>query len=247
MSPEQARGDKGLDARTDFYSLAAVLYEMLAGQPPYVGATTQALIVEAVWTEPRRASARCAPNVSEGGLAIRKALAPVPADRFGVRRRAGAGLAPTATTAATAAAPDVRRRRQVSSPRRRARTVRAPPRSSPRLRARARRPLRLAPPAGSARSEPARSSAGRPPLRQPRARRRTSTSPTASPTRSEGKLAGIEGLQVTASRSAAEYKKSTKDLATIARELGVDYLLVGKVRWEKGDPGKSRVRVESRS
>ena len=57
------------------------------------------------------------------------------------------------------------------------------------------------------------------------------------------KLAGVEGLQVTASRSAAEYKKSAKDLATIARELGVDYLLVGKVRWEKGEPGKSRVRV----
>ena len=53
----------------------------------------------------------------------------------------------------------------------------------------------------------------------------------------------VEGLQVTASRSAAEYKKSSKDLATIARELGVDYLLVGKVRWEKGEAGQSRVRV----
>jgi tetratricopeptide (TPR) repeat protein len=52
----------------------------------------------------------------------------------------------------------------------------------------------------------------------------------------------LPGLRVTASRSAAEYKKSTKDLATIARELGVDYMLIGKVRWEKaGD--KSRVRV----
>jgi TolB-like protein len=58
-----------------------------------------------------------------------------------------------------------------------------------------------------------------------------------------GKLAAIPGLQVTASRSAAEYKKSSKDLATIARELGVDYLLIGKVRWEKGDAGGSRVRV----
>ncbi|MEO7477471.1 MAG: hypothetical protein ABIY46_19315, partial [Gemmatimonadales bacterium] len=53
----------------------------------------------------------------------------------------------------------------------------------------------------------------------------------------------IPGLQVTASRSAAEYKKSGKGLATIARELGVDYLLVGKVRWEKGEGTQSRVRV----
>ena len=58
-----------------------------------------------------------------------------------------------------------------------------------------------------------------------------------------GKLSAIPGLQVTASRSAAEYKKSSKDLATIARELGVDYLLVGKVRWEKREGGQSRVRV----
>ncbi len=42
------------------------------------------------------------------------------------------------------------------------------------------------------------------------------------------KPAGLPGLQVTGSRSAAEYKKTDKDLATIARELGVDYLLVGR-------------------
>ena len=80
------------------------------------------------------------------------------------------------------------------------------------------------------------------------ARRTTSTSPTASPTRSGASSPSIPGLQVTASRSAAEYKKSGKDLATIARELGVDYLLVGKVRWEKGDaatePGAGEPRAD---
>src|SRR6058998_2910352 len=46
MSPEQAAGDKTLDARTDVYSLASVLYEMLAGEPPFTGPTAQSIVVK---------------------------------------------------------------------------------------------------------------------------------------------------------------------------------------------------------
>jgi serine/threonine-protein kinase len=58
-----------------------------------------------------------------------------------------------------------------------------------------------------------------------------------------GKLAALRGLRVIAHRSAAEYKGTTKSYQEIGRELGVDYLLVGKVRWEKHEGGQSRVRV----
>src|SRR5688572_24041279 len=82
MSPEQASGDRGLDARSDLYSLAAVLYEMLAGQPPFTGATTQAMLARR-FTEPAPSVRALRPSVPESvDQAIRKALAAVPADRF---------------------------------------------------------------------------------------------------------------------------------------------------------------------
>src|SRR6185503_15456 len=58
-----------------------------------------------------------------------------------------------------------------------------------------------------------------------------------------GKLATLGGLKVIASSSAGQYKHSTKTPQQIAQELGVQYLLVGKIRWEKQAGGQSRVRV----
>src|SRR5437867_1361123 len=52
MSPEQATGGRELDARSDVYSLAAVVYEMLAGEPPFSGATTQAVIAKLLTERP---------------------------------------------------------------------------------------------------------------------------------------------------------------------------------------------------
>src|SRR5205809_2710099 len=53
MSPEQATGDRSIDGRTDIYSLGAVLYEMLAGDPPHGGSTAQAIIARLIAEIPR--------------------------------------------------------------------------------------------------------------------------------------------------------------------------------------------------
>jgi DNA-binding SARP family transcriptional activator/TolB-like protein len=58
-----------------------------------------------------------------------------------------------------------------------------------------------------------------------------------------GKLAAMPGLEVVASLSSNDYRASTRRLPEVAQELGVNYLLVGKIRWLRGPAGSSRVRV----
>jgi serine/threonine-protein kinase len=100
MSPEQASGESVIDGRTDIYALGAVLYEMLAGQPPFSGQTMQAVIAAVLTREP--APLPPGPGVPPAmGMAITKALAKAPADRFqtaaefaAALRRAESGAVP---------------------------------------------------------------------------------------------------------------------------------------------------------
>jgi len=82
MSPEQASGDVDLDARSDVYSLACVLFEMLTGSPPFTGPNAQAVIARR-FIDTAPLIRRYRSNVPERiELAIRKALARNPADRY---------------------------------------------------------------------------------------------------------------------------------------------------------------------
>ncbi len=86
MSPEQATGTTRLDTRSDIYSLGCVLYEMLAGQAPFVAPTPQAVLARhSIDPVPplRTLRSSVSPGVEQ---AVLKALEKVPADRFQTAR-----------------------------------------------------------------------------------------------------------------------------------------------------------------
>ncbi|MHB1862876.1 MAG: protein kinase domain-containing protein [Gemmatimonadaceae bacterium] len=93
MSPEQATADKEITGRSDIYSLATVLYEMLAGEPPHTGNSAQQIIMKIVTEDAApvtKLRKTVPPNVS---AALAKALEKLPADRFDSARAFADALA----------------------------------------------------------------------------------------------------------------------------------------------------------
>ncbi len=82
MSPEQAMGDREVDARSDVYSLAAMLYEMFVGDPPYTGSTAQAIVAKVITEKAVPITMHRDTVPRHVAAAIHKALAKLPADRF---------------------------------------------------------------------------------------------------------------------------------------------------------------------
>jgi eukaryotic-like serine/threonine-protein kinase len=119
MSPEQGTGDRAIDGRTDVYSLGAVLYEMLTGDPPHLGGTAQAIISKVLTERPRPIRSARPAVPSHVDRSVLRALEKLPADRFATAQEFSEALAgralslPETTTAETQAATPPQRKRWV--------------------------------------------------------------------------------------------------------------------------------------
>jgi serine/threonine-protein kinase len=97
MSPEQVAGDSDLDGRSDIYSLGCMVYEMIAGEPPFGGATAQAIMMKRFTeTAPNLRRVSAAPEAIAQALA--RAMAKRPDDRFSTAGDFSTALASTAVT-----------------------------------------------------------------------------------------------------------------------------------------------------
>jgi tetratricopeptide (TPR) repeat protein len=99
MSPEQAFGESSVDARSDLYSLACVVYEMVIGQAPWTGQTAEAVLVKRFTSSPPRLPDSRSDLPVELGDALQRALAREPDDRFPSAAEFLAALDPVAPAA----------------------------------------------------------------------------------------------------------------------------------------------------
>ena len=234
MSPEQAMGSQRVDGRSDLYSLACVLYEMLAGEPPFTGPSAESVARQHVAAPAPHVSVMrpVPPTVDQ---AIVRALAKTPADRFATAAEFVRALRGSAAAASKRLVPGWASR--VTGARgviaalvivgtvayavwgRHNGTVGAEPLGKPRM-------LAVLPLENLGAPEDEYFADGL----------------------SEAintQLGGIHGLGVIARQSTIGFRRTTKSPQLIGRELGVDYILGGTVRWEKSPAAPSRVRVST--
>ena len=94
MSPEQAMGERDLDARTDIYALGCVTYEMLVGDPPFTASTAQGIVAKVMTERPSSIIARRDRVPEHVEDAVLTALQKLPADRFATAQAFAEALSP---------------------------------------------------------------------------------------------------------------------------------------------------------
>lgn len=104
MAPEQAMGEREITPKADVYALGCVLYEMLAGEPPFTGPTAQAIVARVMTELPRRLTLQRHTVPPHLEAAVGKALEKLPADRFASAAEFAAALTNTAFTATSPSA-----------------------------------------------------------------------------------------------------------------------------------------------
>ena len=105
MSPEQAMGERELDARSDVYALGCVTYEMLTGDPPFTGSTAQAIVARVLTETPRAMTVQRHTIPAPVEYAVFKALEKLPADRFASAADFATALTSRETAQLTSVAP----------------------------------------------------------------------------------------------------------------------------------------------
>ncbi|MGH7534551.1 MAG: tetratricopeptide repeat protein, partial [Gemmatimonadales bacterium] len=251
MAPEQATADPHTDHRADIYAVGALAYEMLAGRPPFIGPTPQAVLAAQVTQAPEPVTRTRAAVPPALAALIMRCLEKRPADRWQsadellhqleAMATPSGGMAPTGATAAVslgeAAAPPV----PVARPHR---WHRAGYLVLGLL-------LALAAAWGVSRYRGDHASTG-----VSAGSQAIVVLPFENLGRPEdeyfadgiteeitNRLTGIGGLRVIARSSAKQYKDTRKSMRQIGDELGVAYVLEGTVRWERAGDTTSRVRV----
>lgn len=239
MSPEQAGGERTLDGRSDIYSLGTVLYEALVGAPPFTGPLAQAAIAKMISGEAPSVR-RSRPSIPQPvDAALQRALATMPGDRYRTAGDFAHALEEaeravlTDSVTASRAAWRLRRRVPLGAMMlalgvllgggalfawRSATSAHAAPA--------ARGPVRLAvlPFDNVGDSADAYFSDG-------------------LTDAVRGKLTALPGVEVIASASSAQYRRTKKLPKQIGSELNVQYLLTGTVRWVKTPKGLGRIEV----
>jgi serine/threonine-protein kinase len=234
MSPEQATGSHGVDARSDIYSVGCVLYEMLAGEPPFTGSTAQAMVAKVLGAP--APSVRRVRHDAPAGLdqLLERALASTPGERI-------------------ASAGDLASAIDALEERHRQETTRS---FWSRMRVRA-AALAFGATAAGLGYVFLSPYLHRPPPQPdlpklvvlpfdnlgPEEERYFVSGITEEIT---SRLGGVAGLRVIARTSANQYQKGDKTIPEIGKELRADYALVGSVRWDRDSPAAGRVRVNAR-